>query len=82
MLKNYVYDCLKWLCLIALPAISVLYTVLANVWHLPLAYEICATIDAIAVFIGSLIGLSTYKYNKAQQQQSGYTSSTEVDDDD
>lgn len=27
-----VYDALKWLCLIALPALSVLYSALAGVW--------------------------------------------------
>ena len=30
--ENRVYDILKWLCLIALPAASVLYSALAGVW--------------------------------------------------
>ena len=80
-LKDNIYLTLKWLCLIAFPAVSVLYVCLANVWELPLAYEITTTIDAVAIFIGSLIGISTYNYNK-EQQQSGYTSSTEVESDD
>lgn len=31
-LNNKVYDVLKWMALIALPALSVLYNVLAGVW--------------------------------------------------
>ena len=74
--KNPVYDVLKWLCLIVLPALSVLYSVLAGVWGWPYSHEITVTLDAVAVFIGSLIGISTYKYNRSR---SGETVSTEVE---
>lgn len=57
-LPDKVYDVLKWVCLICLPAIAVLYTVLAKIWGLPFESEIPATINAIAVFIGTLIGIS------------------------
>lgn len=57
-LPDRVYDILKWVCLICLPAIAVLYTVLAKIWGLPFESEIPATINAIAVFIGTLIGIS------------------------
>ena len=33
--NDKVYDILKWLCLIALPALSVLYSALAGVWGWP-----------------------------------------------
>ena len=62
--KNSVYDVLKWICLICLPAVSVLYSVLAGVWGWPYAHEVTVTLDAVAVFIGALIGISTYRYNK------------------
>lgn len=61
--KNPVYDVLKWVCLIVLPAVSVLYSVLAEVWGWPYAHEITVSLDAVAVFIGALIGVSTAKYN-------------------
>lgn len=63
-LPDKVYNVLKWICLIALPAISVLYFTLAKIWNLPYEAEIPATINAIAVFIGALIGISQIKYNK------------------
>ena len=37
--NDKVYDILKWLCLIALPALSVLYSALAGVWGWPYAQE-------------------------------------------
>ena len=60
------YDSLKWLCLIALPALSVLYSALAGVWGWPYAQEVATTInDAVVAFVGALIGISTASYNKA-----------------
>lgn len=67
-LNDKVYDKLKWICLIALPALAVLYTVLAKVWGLPYESEIPATINAIAVFIGSLIGISHYNIKKEDKE--------------
>lgn len=64
MLDNKIYDILKWVALIALPAVATLYTALAGVWGLPYAEEIPATITAIDLFIGALLGVSSYKYNK------------------
>ena len=63
-LDNKVYDILKWAALVVLPAIATLYTALAGVWGLPYAQEIPATITAIDLFIGALLGVSTAQYNK------------------
>ena len=64
MLDNKVYDILKWVALIALPGIATLYTALAGIWGLPFGDEIPATITAIDLFIGALLGVSTAQYNK------------------
>ena len=58
ILPNKLYDVLKWVALIALPALSVFYATLANIWNLPYATQIPLTIDAIDVLIGTLIGIS------------------------
>jgi len=63
-LPNKVYDRLKFLCTILLPAIGTLYVALARIWDLPLAEEIVGTLSACAVFIGAIIGISSYQYNK------------------
>lgn len=62
MLKDKVYDVLKWLCIIALPAAAVLYNTLAGVWGWPYAHEVTTTLEAVALFLGALIGISTYHY--------------------
>ena len=64
MLNDKVYDVLKWAALVVLPAIATLYTALAGVWGLPYAQEIPATITAVDLFIGALLGVSTAQYNK------------------
>ena len=57
-LNNKLYDVLKWICLICLPALAVFYAVIAKIWGLPFESEIPATINAVAVLIGALIGVS------------------------
>lgn len=63
-LPNHVYDLLKFLCTILLPACGTLYFALSKIWGLPLAEEIVGTLSAIAVFIGAIIGISSVQYNK------------------
>jgi hypothetical protein len=58
ILPDKVYNILKWVCLIALPAFAVFYAVIAKIWGLPYEAEIPATINAVAVLIGALIGVS------------------------
>jgi hypothetical protein len=64
MLDDKIYDILKWVALVVLPAIATLYTALAGVWGLPYAQEIPATITAVNLFLGALLGVSTAQYNK------------------
>lgn len=63
-LNNKVYDALKWVALIVLPAIGVLYGQLAEIWGLPFGSEIPDTITAIDLFLGVTLGISTITYNK------------------
>lgn len=63
-LPDKVYHILKWICLIALPALAVFYFTISKIWGLPCGAEIPATINAVAVLIGALIGISQINYNK------------------
>ncbi len=74
-LNDKVYDILKWICLIALPALAVLYFTLAKIWGLPYGAEITATINAIALFIGTLIGVSQLSINKEVNDEKNRDSS-------
>ena len=64
ILKNKVYDVLKWVSLIALDAIGVAYKGLAEIWNLPYGTQVMATCSVLSVLIGTLIGISTINYNK------------------
>ena len=70
-LNNRVYDVLKWLCMIVLPACAVLYSALAGVWGWPYEQEVSTTINAIVVFVGALIGVSTASYRKESANGDG-----------
>lgn len=70
MFPNSVYDKLKWICLIFLPALATFYGVVAKIWSLPYGTEIPATITALGVFLGALIGVSTRAYNKSLDKES------------
>lgn len=66
-LSNKVYDVLKWIAQILLPAIGTLYFALASIWNFPYAEEIVGTITAIDTFLGVLLGISSIKYKKEEK---------------
>lgn len=63
-LNNKVYDVLKWIALILLPALGTLYFALAGIWGFPYAEQIVGTITAIDTFLGVLLGISNNSYKK------------------
>lgn len=63
-LSNNLYDKLKWVAMILLPALSVLYLALAGLWNLPYPEQISGTVMAIDTFLGAILGISTNNYNK------------------
>ena len=65
IIPNSLYNCLKWICIVVLPALACCYSALAAVWHFPLAEEIPQTILIIQTFIGALLGISSAQYYKA-----------------
>lgn len=65
-LPNSIYDVLKWLVLVVLPAATVFYCTLDNLFAWGYS-EIVATISAaLCTFIGAIIGISTAEYNKGK----------------
>lgn len=65
-MSNKVYDILKEIALVWLPALGTLYGVLANIWGLPYGEQIVSTIIAIDTFLGTVLHISNklYKSNK------------------
>lgn len=63
-MSNKVYDVLKYVAMIVLPAIATLYAALAAAWGWGNAEQIVATITAIDTFLGALLQISSNKYSK------------------
>lgn len=57
-LPDKLYNVLKWLGLIACPALATFYGVVAPLWGWPAPEAVVTTINAIGVLIGALIGYS------------------------
>ena len=63
-LPDKVYDILKWVVIIVLPAAATLYKALSGVWGWPYANEVVTTITAVDTFLGAVLCISTAEYNK------------------
>lgn len=68
LLSGKTYEVLKWLCILALPAIADFIKFLFPTWGIPYCDPIAETIRQVALLMGVLIGVSTIQYNKAQAE--------------
>lgn len=66
-LNNKMYDILKYIAQIVLPAVATLYFALSQIWGLPYGEEIVGTITAVDCFLGALLGISTAQYKKGKK---------------
>lgn len=66
-IPNKLYDILKWVVIIVLPAVATLYAALSAVWAWPYADEVVTTITAADTFFGAVLCISTATYNKEAQ---------------
>lgn len=69
IMSNKVYDVLKYIALIVLPAIGTLYFALSGIWGLPYGEQVVGTITAIDTFLGALLRLSTLQYEKKIEEE-------------
>ena len=63
-MSNKVYDVLKWIALIVLPATATAYFGLASIWGFPYGDQIIGTISVAEVFLGTVLGISSANYKK------------------
>lgn len=65
-MSNKVYDVLKKVAQVWLPALGTLYFALSQIWGLPYGEAIVGTITAVDAFLGAVLGVSTHLYNAKQ----------------
>lgn len=66
-MSNRMYDVLKWIAQILLPALGTLYFALAGIWGFPYGEQIVGTITAVDTFLGICLGISTSQYKKGEE---------------
>ena len=66
ILPDTVYDVLKWITMIVLPALATAYVGLASIWGWPYADEVAKTTAVVCTLLGALLGISTAQYNKLE----------------
>ncbi len=68
-MSNKVYDWLKWIAQVLLPALGTLYAALGAALGWGNVDVVVSVIMAVDAFLGALLGLSTARYNKEQNNK-------------
>lgn len=66
-ISNKWYNILKYVCMIALPALIVFLSTLGDIWDWSWMPRIVATISAVDVLLGALLQISTNNYWKEKK---------------
>ena len=73
VIPDKVYDVLKWVVIIVLPAVRMFYEDLADNWGWAYTEQIGKTIGSFTVFLAAIICISTVGYNRGKNNDSGET---------
>lgn len=65
-MSNKLYDRLKFVALVLLPALATLYLTISAIWGLPYGEAVAGTITAIDTFLGALLGVSSKNYARGE----------------
>lgn len=65
LLDSRIYDVLKWVVMVVIPALTSAYVGLAAIWNWPCPDAIAKTSAIVCTLLGALLGISTAQYNKA-----------------
>lgn len=66
-MSNKIYDILKFVAQIVLPALATFYVTIANIWNLPFGEQISGTIMAIDTLLGAVLMISSSNYKKGEK---------------
>ena len=65
-MNNKTYDAIKWIVVTVLPAASIFVAALGHIYSWGNTDAIVATLNAIAVFLGATMHISSASYNKKE----------------
>ena len=67
-MSDKLYDVLKWVAMLFLPALAVLVRTVFAIWNIPYGEEISMTIVAINAFLAACLGISSANYRKENEK--------------
>lgn len=73
IINSKLYDALKYITMIVLPALTTLWLSVGSIWGFPYVEPIGATLTAITAFLGAILGISTSLYNIREQRKDELT---------
>jgi len=65
-MSNEMFDTLKWITMLGLPATATLYVALAGIWAFPFADEVAKTTTAVVAFLAAVLQISTNQFNASK----------------
>lgn len=63
-MNDKVYDVLKWITLVFLPALTTLIGVVLNCFNIGYTDIVLTIMTAVTTFLGAILGISNINYNK------------------
>lgn len=75
-MSNKIYDILKWISVIVIPALVCLINTLGQTWGWQYTKEVSITIGAIGVFLGAVIQVSSAKYKNKDNDNDNSSDNT------
>ena len=66
-MSNKVYDVLKWITLVFLPAVTTLTGVILNCFNVGCTDIVLTIMTAVTTFMGAVLGISNINYKKGEQ---------------
>lgn len=76
-MSNKMYDVMKWIVTLFLPALGSLYFGLSEIWNLPYGDKVVGTITLIVTFLSIILKISNVRYNKTLEAQESNKEFTE-----
>ena len=61
-MDSKIYDILKWMVLVFIPALTTAYVGLSAIWGWPYAEEVAKTSAIICTLLGTILGISNLQY--------------------
>ena len=68
-MSNKVYDILKWITLVFLPALTTLIGVILNTFNIGCTDIVLTIMTAVTTFMGAVLGISNINYNKTNKEE-------------